>query len=209
MAPLSRHHGLEQISLQPNSLRQQLSRAVQQRRLGAAAMGLALLALLAPAPLRALELRGSTYFTRPPWKVDLVSYYTTVSQPAAEYYFSVELAADAGASLGGLTFRQTRGVDTQFQFSPERTRAFVGRPRREGASIPVEASFDPAQRQVQVIFPEPVAPGQTITVMLKPWANPSISDTYMFQVQAIPAGPQPTPASLGFGTLRIYQPDWR
>ncbi|WP_186699258.1 DUF2808 domain-containing protein [Cyanobium sp. NS01] len=195
MAPLSRHAGPGQPS--------------QERHLGSATMGLALLALLAPAPLRALELRGSTYFTRPPWKVDLVSYYTTVSQPAAEYYFSVELAADAGASLGGLTVRQTRGVDTHFPFSPERTRAFVGRPRREGAAIAVEASFDPGKREVQVTFPEPVAPGQTITVMLKPWANPSMSDTYMFQVQAIPAGPQPTPSSLGFATLRIYQPDWR
>lgn len=174
-----------------------------------AATGLACLALLAPAPLRALELRGSTYFTRPPWKVDLVSYYTTISQPAAEYYFTLELAADAGAALGGLTIRQTRGVDTNFPFSPERTRAFVGRPRREGAAIPVQASFNPQQREVAVSFPEPVLPGQTITVMLKPWANPSISDTYMFQVQAFPAGPEPTPASLGFATLRIYQPDWR
>ena len=48
-----------------------------------------------------------------------------------------------------------------------------------------------------------------VTVMLKPWANPSVSDTYMFQVQAFPAGHNPSPASLGFATLRIYDPDWR
>jgi hypothetical protein len=40
--------------------------------------------------------------------------------------------------------------------------------------------------------------------MLKPWYNPSQSDTYMFQVTAFPAGPNPSPAPLGYGTLRIY-----
>ena len=43
----------------------------------------------------------------------------------------------------------------------------------------------------------------------KPWANPVSADTYLFQVTALPAGPDPVPAPLGFGTLRIYQPDWR
>ncbi|SBO41887.1 conserved protein of unknown function [Cyanobium sp. NIES-981] len=157
----------------------------------------------------ALELRGSTYFRRAPWKVDLVSYNSIVSQPSARYYFTVELPEDAGASLEGLSFRQTRGVDTRFAFSPERTRAFVGRPRREGRAIAVDAEFDARQREVRVSFPEPVPPGTTVTVMLKPWANPSMSDTYMFQVQAFPAGPNPSPAPLGFATLRIYDPDWR
>ncbi|WP_225867131.1 DUF2808 domain-containing protein [Cyanobium sp. PCC 7001] len=160
-------------------------------------------------PGQALELRGATYFQRAPWKVDLVSYNSIVGQPSARYYFTVELPQDAGASLAGLTIRQSRGVDNQFRFSPERTEAFVGRPRQEGQAIAVEASFDQRQREVRVTFPEPVAPGTTLTVMLKPWANPSVSDTYMFQVQAFPAGPNPSPASLGFATLRIYDPDWR
>jgi hypothetical protein len=160
-------------------------------------------------PGRALELRGATYFQRAPWKVDLVSYHSIVGQPSARYYFTVALPEDAGASLAGLTIRQSRGVDNQFRFSPERTQAFVGRPRQEGQAIAVEASFDARQREVRVTFPEPVAPGTTFTVMLKPWANPSVSDTYMFQVQAFPAGPNPSPASLGFATLRIYDPDWR
>jgi hypothetical protein len=185
-------------------IRSRLSAAV----ITAAAALPAALAVL-PVPAAALELRGSSYFRRPPWKVDLVAYQTTVSQPSARYYFSVQLAEDAGASLAGLTIRQTRGVDNQFRFSPERTRAFLGRPRAEGDPVAVEASFEARQRQVTVRFPEPVAPGSTVTVVLKPWANPSVADTYMFQVQAFPDGPDPTPAPLGFATLRIYDPDWR
>jgi hypothetical protein len=161
------------------------------------------------APVQALELRGSTYFTRPPWKVDLVSYYTTIWEPWAHYYFTVELPPDAGASLGALTIQQTRGVDRSFSFSVERTRAFLGRPRREGPAVPVEASFDPAARRFEVRFLEPVPAGSTVTVVLKPWNNPAQSDTYMFQVTAFPAGDNPSPAPLGFGTLRIYEPDWR
>lgn len=172
---------------------------------GALAVAVALLM----APVQALELQGRTFFARPPWKVDLLSYYTTIWQPWAEYYFTVELDAGAGAGLGGLTIQQTRGVDRQFPFSVERTRAFLGRPRREGAPVAVQASFDAQARQFTIRFPEPVAPGSTVTVVLKPWANPAYSDTYMFQVNAYPAGANPSPASLGYGTLRIYDPDWR
>jgi hypothetical protein len=168
---------------------------------------------LLPAPVlpaaRALELQGATYFTKPPWKVDLVSYYTTVWQPWAEYYFTISLDPEAGASLGGLTIQQTRGVDTRFRFAVERTAAFLGRPRREGTRLPVQASFDDAARTFTLTFPEPVPPGATVTVVLKPWNNPGFADTYMFQVTAYPAGPNPSPAPLGFGTLRIYEPDWR
>lgn len=164
---------------------------------------------IAVAPAHSLELRGSTFFTRPPWKVDLVSFYTTIWQPWAQYYFTVEMPADAGASLGGLTIQQTRGVDTNFNFSVDRTRAFLGRPRREGPAVPVQASFDQAARQFTIRFPEPIPPGGTVTVVLKPWNNPAYSDTYMFQVTAYPAGENPSPAPLGFGTLRIYDPDWR
>ncbi len=161
------------------------------------------------AGARALELQGATYFTKPPWKVDLVSYYTTIWQPRAEYYFTIALDPEAGAALGGLTIQQTRGVDNRFSFFVDRTSAFLGRPRQEGKRVPVQAQFDSDARRFTLTFPEPIPPGATVTVVLKPWNNPAFSDTYMFQVTAYPAGPNPSPAPVGFGTLRIYDPDWR
>jgi len=163
--------------------------------------------LLASSSARALELRGKTYFTKPPWSVDLISYYTTVWEPFAEYYFSVVLDPEAGAPLGGLQITQTRGVDRTFPFNVAATRAFMGRPRQQGAAVPVEASFDAESRTFSISFPEPVAPGSTVTVSLKPWNNPAMADTYMFQVTAFPSGPNPSPTPLGYGTLRIYMPD--
>ena len=164
---------------------------------------------LAIPAARALEIQGVTYFSKAPWKVDLVSYYTTVWESRAEYYFTISLDPEAGVALGGLTIQQTRGVDTNFPFFVDRTSAFLGRPRQQGSRVPVQAQFDSAARRFTLTFPEPVSPGATLTVVLKPWNNPSFSDTYMFQVTAYPAGPNPSPAPVGFGTLRIYDPDWR
>ena len=171
----------------------------------AAAVGVIPLAAGFRPVARALELRGQTWFVRPPWKVVFRNYYWYVMQSGGEYYFTLTLPEQAGADLGGLEIQQTRGVDTQFPFMAERTRAFLGEPRREGAAIPVQAVFDADSRRVSVRFPEPPQPGQTLTVALRPWYNPSQADTYMFAVQALPAGPNPVPASLGFATMPIYE----
>ncbi|MEB3234961.1 MAG: DUF2808 domain-containing protein [Cyanobacteriota bacterium] len=173
----------------------------------AAALAALALALGWGSAAPALELRGKTYFSKPPWSVDLISYYTTVWEPWAEYYFTLKLDPEAGAALGGLRITQTRGVDRWFPFNVAGTRAFLGRPRQQGAPVPVVASFDPASRSFSLNFPEPVPPGSTLTVMLKPWNNPSMADTYMFEVMAYPSGPDPSPTPLGYGTLRIYMPD--
>jgi hypothetical protein len=100
-------------------------------------------ALFGAPAARAVELRGSTYFTRPPWKVKLLSYRTTVGERRASYYFTIELSPEAGAPLGRLSIQQTRGADWDFPFWVEQTRAFLGVPRRERQAVPVEAVFDP------------------------------------------------------------------
>ena len=168
-------------------------------------VGLGLGVALPISPGRALELRGATYFVKPPWSVDLISYQTYAYQTRPEYFFRVSLDPGAGAPLGGLTISQTRGVDRMFEFSVDRTTAFLGgTPRREGPKIPVQASFDQASRTFTIRFPEPVQPGNTVTVVLRPWTNPAQADTYMFAVNAFPSGPNPSPSPLGYGTLRIY-----
>lgn len=195
-----------------------LARTVQGRRLAPWALSAALLLAgcwgesLLPAAwqgpgerARAVEIGGATLFVKAPWKVDLISYSTTVGQPQPEYYVTLELEPDAGASLGSFRFQQIRGADWQFPFSPERTYAFIGRPRRQGRPVPVEARWNPDTRTMEVRFPEPVPPGSTVTTVLIPWFNPMQSDTYLFQVEAYPAGPNPVASPVGIGTLRIYQ----
>ncbi|MFM7314656.1 MAG: DUF2808 domain-containing protein [Cyanobium sp.] len=156
------------------------------------------------APLHALELNGSTVFVRAPWKADLISYRTNVGDAQVAYYLTLSLDPEAGASLARLTVQQTRGADRSFPFSPELTEAFLGRPRQEGARVPVRAAFEASSRRITVDFPEPVAPGQTVTVVLRPWTNPQAADTYQFQVVVWPAGPDPLATPVGTVNLRIY-----
>lgn len=165
---------------------------------------LALVPLLLPLAGRALELQGKSLFVNPPWRVELIAYYNTVWDPQPEYYFTVELPADAGAPLGQLTIQQTRGSDWWFPYYIERTSAFMGRPRAEGRKLPVSAQFEQGIRRFEIRFDPPVEPGTTFTTVLKPWNNPDQSDVYMFEVTAWPAGPNPVPSPLGYATLRIY-----
>lgn len=180
-------------------------------RSAALAISLLPLALAAPElaglpPARAVEVQGQTWFSSPPWQVIFTNYYSDVNQVGGEYYFTVTLAELAGAGLGGLTITQTRGVDRNFQFDLAASRAFLGRPRQEGAAVPVEVRFDGDQRRFQISFPKPPQPGATVTLALKPWMNPNQADTYMFALEALPAGANPAPAPLGFATMQIYNP---
>ena len=185
----------------------QLCAAVRWRLLPSAAVLMALAAPLSPATMagRALELNGSTVFVRAPWKAELITYESNAGAAPVSYYLTLRLDPEAGASLGRISVRQTRGADWQFPFSPQLTRAFLGRPRREGKAIPVQASFDGRERLINVTFSEPVPPGETVTVVLRPWTNPQQPDTYLFQVVVWPAGPNPVASPVGTATLRIYE----
>ncbi|MEB3256211.1 MAG: DUF2808 domain-containing protein [Synechococcaceae cyanobacterium] len=165
--------------------------------------------VLAPTIARALELRGSTLFTSPPWKAELRSYNTNVGEANVEHYLTVVLSPQAGAPLGRLTLQQIRGADGDFLARLSRARAFLGRPRREGPAVSVQLRFDGGERILQLGFPEPVPPNSILTVALRAWRNPSVADTYLFQVVAWPAGENPVPAPVGTATLRIYSPvEW-
>ena len=154
-------------------------------------------------PARALELQGRTYFAEPPVLPRSTNYRSIAGEGNPEYMITLKVPAGAGVGLGALEIIQTRGVDRSFPFNLSQCRAFLGEPRREGSDLPASFAFDPNQRRFKVDFASPVAPGQTVTVVLRPWTNPLQSDTYMFSVLAIPAGPDPVGAMAGFATFPI------
>ena len=162
-----------------------------------------LLIAIGEAPSLALELNGQSFFTRPPWRVEFTNYDWLVDAGGPEYYFTVALAENAGAHLGGLVITQTSGSDQTFWIDPKQTSAFFGRPRREGEAIPVQAEFHEQKRIMRVEFPDPPPPGSTLTVVLRPPNNPSLNDLYLFAVEALPAGPNPSAAPLGFARMEI------
>ena len=162
-----------------------------------------LLIAIGEAPSLALELNGQSYFTQPPWRVEFTNYDWLVDAGGPEYYFTVALAENARAHLGGLVITQTSGSDQTFWIDPKQTSAFFGRPRQEGEAIPVQAKFHEQKRIMRVEFPDPPPPGSTLTVVLRPPNNPSLNDLYLFAVEALPAGPNPSAAPLGFARMEI------
>lgn len=166
-------------------------------------LGIGLLSALAPSPCWTFELNGQSYFTQPPWRVEFTNYDWLVDAGGPEYYFTVALAENAGAHLGGLVITQTSGSDQTFWIDPKQTSAFFGRPRQEGEAIPVQAKFHEQKRIMRVEFPDPPPPGSTLTVVLRPPNNPSLNDLYLFAVEALPAGPNPSAAPLGFARMEI------
>ena len=177
-----------------------MSRVLRWFLLGALSLG-------ATTPGRSLELNGQSYFTQPPWRVEFTNYDWLVDQGGAEYFFTVSLAQNAGADLGGLVITQTSGGDQTFWIDPTQTTAFFGRPRQEGTAIPVRAQFHEQKRIMRVEFPEPPPAGSTLTVVRRPPNNPSLNDLYLFAVEALPAGPNPAAAPLGFARMEILA-DW-
>ena len=170
-------------------------------------LGIGVLSLLAQGPGWTLELNGQSFFTHPPWRVEFTNYDWHVDTGGPEYYFTVALAENAGAHLGGLVITQTSGSDQTFWIDPKETSAFFGRPRHEGAAVPVEAQFHEQKRSMRVDFPDPPPPGSTLTVVLRPPNNPSLNDIYLFAVEALPAGANPSAAPLGFARMEILD-DW-
>ena len=166
-------------------------------------LGIGLLSALAPSPCWTFELNGQSYFTQPPWRVEFTNDDWLVDAGGPEYYFTVALAENAGAHLGGLVITQTSGSDQTFWIDPKQTSAFFGRPRQEGEAIPVRAKFHEQKRIMQVEFPDPPPPGSTLTVVLRPPNNPSLNDLYLFAVEALPAGPNPSATPLGFARMEI------
>lgn len=177
------------------------------------ALGLgAALALILPTPLRfeaarALELQGRTYFASPPVEPRATNFRSNAGEARPEYMITLKVPVNAGVGLGALEISQTRGVDRSFPFNLEQCRAFLGEPRRERSPRPASFGFDQNSRRFRVVFADPVAPGETVTVVLRPWTNPLQSDVYMFSVLALPAGPEPVGAMAGFVTFPIYPID--
>lgn len=158
---------------------------------------------LLPAPARALELRGQTYFNSPPWKVVARNFFWYIQQYGAEYYFTIDMPEKAGEALGAVRIEQTRGVDRTFRWQVGKTYAYLGKPRAEGPAVPVTVTYDDSQRRFDIRFEQPVAPGQQVTVALVPDFNPVYADTYLYGVTAYPAGPNPVGQFVGFGTIQI------
>ena len=158
--------------------------------------------MLSAAATPALEINGRTSFVSVPTRVQLINYRKVAFSGRAVFYLVLELPSGADAGLGGIELSQIRGVESAFYIGPVQPTAFLGRPRQEGASIPVSAQFSNDNRSVAIHFDDPVPPGKTVTVAFAVGINPP-ADIYTFSVSASPWGPQPIPQTVGVVQMGI------
>ncbi|MFQ4141276.1 DUF2808 domain-containing protein [Chlorogloeopsis sp. ULAP02] len=137
----------------------------------------------------------------------LLSAETTYNQTSvreATYYFTLTVPESASAPLQQVSVTQIRGLEA-IGFDERNSTAFEGTGDRRGQKLGITlAKSDRQQRTATITFDQPVAPGKTITIGLKPLRNPNYEGVYLFQVQTLPTGKQTDNYVIGTARLQFY-----
>jgi Protein of unknown function (DUF2808)/Trypsin-like peptidase domain len=144
-----------------------------------------------------------TSFVELPTLVKAVTSNKDANVLGALYYFTIDLPVGANAPLQQVDFHLTQGLNYP-NFSAKGTEAFVGGRRSQGPKIPLGMVVtDPLSQTITVTFAPPVAPGQKVTIALRPLQNPS-PGTYLFEVRGYPEGSLAQNSYIGLGRLDFY-----
>ncbi|MDB9525964.1 DUF2808 domain-containing protein [Oscillatoria sp. CS-180] len=149
---------------------------------------------------------GTTVFTSPPRLVSFVTTDDTANKKDVTYYVTVNLLPEAEESLETLTVELVEGRFTRLDYHADRIEVFEGTRQTREDNYPIEsANYDEDSQTVTVRLSQSVAPGQVITLALKPVRNPSREGVYLFRVSAAPAGENPVAQRVGTGRIHIYR----
>ncbi|HBB33327.1 MAG TPA: hypothetical protein DDZ80_14620 [Cyanobacteria bacterium UBA8803] len=169
-----------------------------------------LLGLLVPTslsilPARAVEIgEGQTFFNRSPRLIRVAASNTSPTVPAT-YQFTIQVPEDAGEPLQAVKITQKENLE-QISFDESQSRAFIGDSWASGSSIPLAniGGNAPADaNDITVVFDQPVAPGNTVTVTLNTNSNPLLGGVYQFGVTAFSRGENSPGLYLGSGRIHF------
>ena len=136
--------------------------------------------------------------------VDAYATFNGVRVRQARYYFDLELPEDLGEPLKRVVIKQRTGGD-EIDFKPGKTTAYIGDHRNKEEPLEVTAFVDETTAGITVEFDQPIPPGNSLTVGIKPRRNPDYGGVYLFGVTAYPPGDKPVGLYLGPGRLHFYQ----
>ena len=136
--------------------------------------------------------------------LDAHTTFSGVRVRQARYYFNLKLPEDIGEPLQKVVIRQRSGGD-DIKFKPEKTKAYLGDHRNKQEALEVTTAIDEATEEITVEFEQPIPPGNSLTIGLKPRRNPDYGGVYLFGVTAYPTGEKPLGMYLGPGRLHFYQ----
>ncbi|ERN41820.1 protein of unknown function (DUF2808) [Rubidibacter lacunae KORDI 51-2] len=147
---------------------------------------------------------GTVSFDAAPRLTNATATLDGVWQRGSKYFFTLELPADAGEPLQSIAIEQRTRVD-DINYRLDRTEAFTGTHRDPGVSVPLASvRLDEETQTIAIDFAEPVPPGTTLTVRLRPVRNPRVAGNYVFAVMAFPRGEKPRGLHLGVRQLQFF-----
>ena len=158
---------------------------------------------------QAIELGdGTTAFIQPPQFLNAFTTNDSVMRRNATYFFTLDLPANADAPLKSVVIAPQNLTRYLQPYRLDRTVAFAETPGNEQSELSLgDISIDAETKAVTVEFDPPVAPGQLVTIGLRPQRNPRLDGTYVFRITAIPDGDQPQVHIAGHGRLYFIDND--
>ena len=117
----------------------------------------------------------------------------------ATYRFTIVVPPDAGKALKAVKIEQRENFRDIVEFQEEKSRAFVGEQALSLSAIGGSSESG----TITVVFEQPIAPGSTVTIAVKPQRNPFGSGVYLFGVTAYPEGDNGRGLYLGSGRIHI------
>lgn len=107
--------------------------------------------------------------------------------------------------LQRVTIQQRGGVQN-IRFREEETIALMGTRNNTGEGLPLaQVHHNPDTQTLEVVFTDPIPPGTTFSIKLRPYHNPRWSGSYTFGVTAFPPGNQAQGLYLGSRRLTFYE----
>lgn len=134
--------------------------------------------------------------------VDTHTTFDGVRVKQARYYFDLELPDDLGESLQKVVIQQRNGGD-EVTFKPEETEVYLGDHHHKLQPVTAIATRDEETAKITVQFKQPIAPGNKVTIGVKPKSNPSYGGVYLFGVTAYPTGEKARGMYLGAGRFHF------
>jgi Protein of unknown function (DUF2808) len=151
---------------------------------------------------QSVQVADSANFAQVPQLVEVKTFEKGAGSLIATYYLTISVPEQAGAPLQRLTLTQSQGT-SQIQFVAEQTKAYQSQNRQAQVGVKL-IDQNLAPRTTAIRFEPAIAPGQTVTVALRPTINPAIAGTYQFGVTAFPEGDQARGQFLGVARLQFY-----
>ena len=160
---------------------------------------------LSTNPASAVELpNGEVAFSKGPRLTRAATTSRSRNSPIATYQFTIEVPEDAKEALGSVVIQQRSGGDT-VKFKEDKSSAFFGDSLAGGPDVSLAAvgGIEQQPGEVGIVFDQPIEPGNTVTVRVKPKRNPSSGGTYQFGVTAYPEGENVRGLYLGSRRINI------